>query len=271
MTPALEESQQFEILPLYRYQPFPAQDEEKKSWIKQIFVEHKLFFPCRRLFNDPFDCVVPSLLEIPGTAIKRFVEEFVERRFPNASDTEKFEKLSKLMSVDALEGLRRDVQYTVDQAGVLSFSTVRDDILMWAHYADKHKGLCLEFDGSANCNFFGKAQSVKYRNYTPLPLDGDPVTQMERVILTKAKHWRYEQEYRIVRPGEACRVLEYPGELLTGVIFGCMMPGDLRQLIKQWVTEGNCRVAFFEARPKAGQFGLDISRVACSSLISTFT
>ena len=134
---------------------------------------------------------------------------------------------------------------------------------MWAHYADKHKGLCLEFDGSANYEFFGKAQSVKYRNYTPLPLDEDPVKQIERVILTKAKHWRYEQEYRIVRPGEACRALEYPQEHLTGVIFGCRMVADeLRQMIKQWGAEGNCRVAFFEARPKAAQFGLDISRVA---------
>ena len=262
MPPAPEESQRFEILPLYRYQPFPAQDEEKKSWIKQIFVEHKLFFPCRRLFNDPFDCVVPSLLEIPGTVIKRYFEEFVERRFPAASGAEKDGMIAKLMPVDALEGFRRDLQYDVDKAGVLSFSKVRDDILMWAHYADKHKGLCLEFDGSANCIFFGEAQPVEYRNYTPLPLDEAPVKQMERVILTKAKHWRYEREYRIVRPGEACRLLEYPQELLTGVIFGCTMPGDLRQMIKQWAAQGNCRVAFFEARPKAGQFGLDIARVA---------
>ena len=39
------------------------------------------------------------------------------------------------------------------QAGVLSFSKLRDDILMWAHYGDKHRGLCLEFDGSPNCIF----------------------------------------------------------------------------------------------------------------------
>jgi len=86
--------------------------------------------------------------------------------------------------------------------------------------------------------------------------------QMERVILTKSRHWTYEQEYRIIRPGQACRSLEYPKELLTGVIFGYMMPGHLRQMIKHWVAEEDCRVAFFEARPKAGEFGLDISRIA---------
>ena len=106
----LEESQRSEILPLYRYQPFPAQDEEKKNWIRQIFVEHKLFFPCRTLFNDPFDGVVPSLLEIPGTVLKRFVEEFVERQFPAESAAGKATKISKLMSVDALEGLQKTLQ-----------------------------------------------------------------------------------------------------------------------------------------------------------------
>ena len=262
MISALLETQQFDLLPLYRYQPLPAQDEEKKGWIKQIFVEHRLFFPSRNLFNDPFDCVVPSFLEIPGAVIKRYSEAFVERSFPNAPHAEKVEKLSKLMSVTALEGIRRDLQNDIDQAGVLSFSKVRDDILMWSHYADKHKGLCLEFDGSANSVFFSEAQPVEYGDYTPLPLDENPEKQMNRAILTKSKHWAYEQEYRIVRPGEACRLVEYPQELLIGVIFGCMMPGDLRQLIKQWVTEGNCRVAFFEARPRAGGFALDITRVA---------
>jgi hypothetical protein len=186
MIPTLVETQKLETLPIYRYQPLPAEDEEKQGWIKQIFVEHKLFFLSRRLFNDPFDCVVPSLLEIPGTVIKRYFEDFVERHFPNGSPAEKIEKLSKLMSVTALEGVRRDLQNDVDQAGILSFSKVRDDILMWAHYADKHKGLCLEFDGSANCIFFGEAQPVEYMDYTPIPLDGTAERQMSRVILTKS-------------------------------------------------------------------------------------
>ncbi len=47
MITALAEVQQFEMLPLYRYQSLPAYDEEKKGWIRQILVEHKLFCPSR--------------------------------------------------------------------------------------------------------------------------------------------------------------------------------------------------------------------------------
>ncbi len=73
--------------------------------------------------------------------------------------------IAKLISKQALDGMRRDLQKDVDGAGILSLSKVRDDILMWTHYADRHRGLCFEFDGSANCNFFGEAQPVVYGEY----------------------------------------------------------------------------------------------------------
>jgi hypothetical protein len=40
-----------------------------------------------------------------------------------------------------------------------------------------------------------------------------------------------------------------------------MMRDDDRQVIKQWAREGSCRVAFFQAQPKAAEFGLDIVRI----------
>ncbi len=217
----------FKTMPLYKYQPCPGNDDDRKEWVRQILVEHQLFFASRRCFNDPFDCVVPSFLEVPGTFLKRFVEESVERNFPSAADTEKVRMMEKLMSVSALEGLRTGLQKDVDGAGMLCFSAARDDILMWAHYADKHRGLCFEFDGSDNCLFFGEAQPVEYEDYTPIPLGEDKNRQMSRVILTKAKHWCYEREYRIVRPGKAGTKLSYPVEFLTGIIFGCMMPHNV--------------------------------------------
>jgi hypothetical protein len=85
--------------------------------------------------------------------------------------------------------------------------------------------------------------------------------QMTRIILTKSKHWSYEREYRIVRPAKAGSRLDYPVELLTGIIFGCMMPGDVREQVKRWAKDGDCRVAFFEARPNAAELGLDIVRI----------
>ena len=256
-----ETENNFDIMPLYKYQACPDNDCEKMEWVRQIFVDHQLFFSSRTLFNDPFDCVVPSFQQIPGTIIKRFTEEFVDSKFKETTEVEKDNLISKLMSAKALEDIRKLLQDDVDKAGIVCFSRVRDDILMWAHYADKHKGICFEFDGSDNCLFFGEAQPVEYEDYTQIPLDEDKERQMTRVILTKSKHWFYEKEYRIFRPEKAGSKLDYPVELLTGIIFGCMMPDNARETVKQWAEEGNCRVAFFEARPKMAEFGLDIVRI----------
>jgi hypothetical protein len=251
----------FPIIPLYRYQRCPEADDQRQGWIKSVLKDHRFYFPSRQDFNDPFDCIVPTLLDTPSAILKRFVEELVERKFAPASEAQRAEMIAKLMSKQALDGMRKDLQKDVDGVGILSLSKVRDDILMWAHYADSHKGLCFEFDGSANCNFFGEAQPVIYGEYRPIPLDADSGKQMERMILTKSPHWSYEQEFRIVRPNEARTSIEFPVELLTGVIFGCRMPEGVRNIVKEWAHEGRCQVAFFEARPKAAEFGLDIIRV----------
>jgi hypothetical protein len=36
-----------------------------------------------------------------------------------------------------------------------------------------------------------------------------------------------------------------------------MMSDKERQMIRQWVPEGNCRVTFFEAQPRTSEFGLE--------------
>jgi hypothetical protein len=168
-----ETENNFDIMPLYKYQSCPENDRAKMDWVRQILVNHTLYFSSRKLFNDPFDCVVPSFQQIPGTIIKRFSEEFVDRKFKDTPEVEKEKLISKLMSAKALEDIRNMLQDEVDKAGIVCFSQVRDDILMWAHYADKHKGICFEFDGSDNCLFFGEALPVEYDDYTQIPLDKD--------------------------------------------------------------------------------------------------
>lgn len=256
-----ESQTNLETVPLYKYMSCPECDQTRQKWMKHILVKHQLFFASRKGFNDPFDCAIGNLSQISGTFLKRWAEESVDRLFPNHSETEKSDMIDKLMSVNTLEGIRRGLQDTVDKAGIACFSTVRDDILMWAHYADKHQGLCLEFDGSCNCKFFGVAQPVEYEDYTPILLHEDKEHQMRRVILTKSKHWSYEKEYRIFRPEKAEEYIDYPVAFLTGIIFGCRTPDNVRASVKQWIQEGNCRVAFFEARQKAAEFGLDIVRI----------
>ena len=65
---------------------------------------------------------------------------------------------------------------------------------MWAHYGDKHRGICLEFDvWQPNLS---SAIRVQYREtYPTFPLDdGTDISP----FYTKSAEWAYEEEYRLI-------------------------------------------------------------------------
>jgi hypothetical protein len=76
--------------------------------------------------------------------------------------------------------------------GILSFSAAWHDPVIWAHYSDKHRGICLGFDvPDAHC---------KLVNYVPerLPFPESPTLEhSDAILFTKFCNWEYEQEVRI--------------------------------------------------------------------------
>ena len=65
---------------------------------------------------------------------------------------------------------------------------------MWGHYADHHRGVCLEFN--ARTRDFSSATEVNYNaNYPTYRLDADKDLSP---FFTKSADWAYEEEYRLV-------------------------------------------------------------------------
>lgn len=75
--------------------------------------------------------------------------------------------------------------------GIVCFSAAWKDPVIWAHYADKHKGICLGFEVPEQ-----HANVVKYESKL-LPFPEKPkLKDVESMLFTKYKHWEYEQEIR---------------------------------------------------------------------------
>ena len=47
-----------------------------------------------------------------------------------------------------------------DDTGIISFTESYNNLLMWSHYADEHKGIVIEFDYNALKTHFNKILSV---------------------------------------------------------------------------------------------------------------
>lgn len=65
--------------------------------------------------------------------------------------------------------------------------------LLWAHYADKHRGICLGFDLSIADNMGRAVDYVEER----LPWQEPPTEQFAlKLLWTKFAGWKYEEEVR---------------------------------------------------------------------------
>src|SRR5690606_2427424 len=122
----------------------------------------------------------------------------------------------------------------VQKSGVSCFSLNPNNGLMWAHYSDKHDGICLEFDfglGEIECfpdlkidvqgyMKYGLEESVNYCE--------DKVLGTAMQFLSKKEEWAYEQEYRLLTfSGEG--IYPFSPKFLSKVIFGLKVTRAVRE------------------------------------------
>lgn len=88
--------------------------------------------------------------------------------------------------------LRRWKSSMSTQFGMLCFSAGWDNPLLWSHYADRHKGICLGFD--VRDELVEQVSYVKTRAAMKHPFTEE---KMRRLLFTKYVGWSYEDEWRL--------------------------------------------------------------------------
>jgi len=93
--------------------------------------------------------------------------------------------------------------------GLLCFSAHWRNPLLWAHYGDKQKGMCLGFEipeqkGDSETDESERVRYIKRpsrfpNNFGDLP-DATRFSLVRRILFTKFNDWRYEEEIRVWAP-----------------------------------------------------------------------
>jgi len=130
---------------------------------------------------------------------------------------------------------------------------------MWSHYADAHKGYCLEF--STDAPPFKRASQVryppKYPNVRYLDCIEKPDTHVELTTLTKAGLWKYEEEWRVIHikgPG----LIKFDERSLTAIICGHWMTEENVDLLKGLVKRLKHKVQLYRAAPNDKEFEMKL-------------
>jgi hypothetical protein len=100
---------------------------------------------------------------------------------------------------DADVDIDKIVQKVDREFGLLSLTRTRTNLLMWAHYADEHRGavIAIDVDDPQFSYADEKRGPVDYRSFRPQVAADEEV--MLKHFFYKSDDWRYEDEYRIVR------------------------------------------------------------------------
>jgi hypothetical protein len=223
---------------------------------RQILRDGKVRCSSPVLFNDPFDGQIEAALDFSNQALDDYmaqrVMEFAAAGSPipvGASDVFKYqyERFKELLAAgkssdeaieaDALirrlaetlaepnevQRPREPIKWSKTQRDfrVSSFSETHESIIMWSHYADHHRGACLEFSAHPD-GLMQYARQVQYLgdlpNFASLKEWGDfllglgdlnRLRLVEDYLLRKNPEWNYEREWRILFPKSSSDDLYY--------------------------------------------------------------
>ena len=260
-------------------------DEDHLDRSRCIFAGSRLYLSKISAFNDPFDCLFKTEFKGSEADLRQFHDEIQKRRFPGRSRKQRrFEasQWAKKSQKRKYEKWFQDEprQWMLEKYAVCCFSTVPDDILMWSHYADGHRGFCLKFVNQLpGHQFYLKRRAgdpafplsprmapiqIQYSDEYPVfKALSDPAEDEEaerRCFLTKAKQWEYEREWRIIDDaGSGLR--EFPSQFLVGVIFGCAMTQKNKKRIREWCADRESAIKYYEAQQKLDAYALKLVSV----------
>jgi hypothetical protein len=216
-------------------------------------VRPALYFSKPKGFNDPFDCNI-NLRRIIARAAKA------------AINPQRVQNLRRILETSAPD----DWAKIVEKVGVCSFSVSAMHILMWSHYADHHKGVCLTYqvpdsfyiEDIATTHLLGRESA----HYGPADLiqhfaTGDLSNRQEFLnrlielyVTTKHRCWRYEDEVRIVRGEDGA--LDIPAGFVRQICFGLETLASDIDLVTTLAKAYLPQVTFTRMVRTSGEFGV---------------
>lgn len=262
-----------------------------------------LYFAHPGTFNDPFDCSptlvqdssIEELRNLLSVLIRRRVKSEVlaslrQARVKGEGASAHAENRAILEARDELAHIAyraADSEHTISEAevegwlligeiqrelhrhyerGVCCFSTTYASPLLWSHYGEQHRGLCIGYGLNRRPKpeihrvVYGGLRSVRTSVLIAALVHGElrAKNELDRdALLRKARGWSYEKEYRLLGDqGEQESPL-----LLKDVTFGLRCPMSVVHAVAKALDGRRNGMRYYQMYEVHGQFVLRRSQV----------
>jgi hypothetical protein len=276
---------------VYRYRNF-------SSLTVDSLCRDELFFSDPAVFNDPLDCQPSVEADSKPEELRTLLSELINRRIfsetisslnkINVEEASAKKHATKLAIMTARDKLNSISYYSTDpeydcsreeaerwlltleterellkryDKGVCCFSSVYDNPLLWSHYADQHRGMCIGYDLIRNPKpifhkvIYGGNRIVKTSLIINAVINDDSEANKildQNILLRKASPWSYEKEWRII--GQ--RGLHHSPLRLIEITFGLRCSEGVKHSIISALKNRERNINFYEIHEIRGSFKL---------------
>ncbi|MCE5182731.1 MAG: DUF2971 domain-containing protein [Betaproteobacteria bacterium] len=250
---------------LYKYRSFEPNT-------LRMLCESEVYFSDPSIFNDPLECsptviVDVSLDDLEKLYCKIIGEDFGRfdlSSFRQNSDENGAYRVSDDFYRDVIAGAIKsqlDIRIKKNQ-GVLSLAGQWNSPLMWSHYADEHKGICIEYDASLSvCD---PPKRVDYEGERGILASeiiswvfNDSTSAKERIeqkyFYTKANQWKYEEEWRYIQNSQGRQQAPFH---IAGIYFGMRCERSVASSIVRLLRDSTPKLNFYRVSPNPNSFEL---------------
>lgn len=275
----------------------------------------ELYFAAPSTFNDPMDCQPTVIADTNKSELKAILKELIIRRVKADTlaslkraklDGENAHRHSdKLAQKLATKELADIAYYATDpdyqehniseeeaeiwlltssiqtellqqyNKGVCCFSSKPDSSLLWSHYGDQHRGLCIGYSLNRNPKpvlhkvIYDDNRNVQTSLIAKALLQNDTAAKNEldnSVLLRKASPWKYESEWRLFG---ALGLNESPLEMVD-ITFGLRCPASIIHTVVNALESHNRDIRFYSISQVRGSYKLRRNELEVYEIKSSF-
>jgi hypothetical protein len=208
---------------------------------EKIIENHSLKFSSPITFNDPFD-LNNNLVDFSYNRmdLKKVVDK--GKGSMNHSERKKLLNENLKKSENVFKTFNHVFDKEKETCGISCFSKSFNNTLMWSHYADKHKGVCLGFSINPLDNGDDFLMlCVRYAHeIKPLNYFRNRDIVLLNWLFTKSHVWSYEEEVRIYLKRNG--FVNFNKKCLKEIHFGVRTPKEYIEKIKKLLKKNGYSV-----------------------------
>ncbi len=268
---------------LYKYRSFGVNS------LKEL-CESEVSYSDPKNFNDPLDCSPTLINDVCLSELENLCDRMLMNNFNRDKanrEINNYRYLSteygdykieqddqeyyKRMIVDEI---KHQLDITMKSRGVLSLASQWNSPLMWSHYADEHKGICIEYDISrAVCkkpkmvDYYG-GRGINISRLVDLIIYDSEEAKEEieyKYFYTKAGQWSYEEEWRYISETQGVKPVPFH---LSGIYFGMRCNISVVSSIVKLLNGSESNVRFYHTYASQDSFELHKREIEVEELMA---